>query len=113
MAQARLWAIVAAAGAGQGVAARVPKQYLKLLDKTVIEWALAPLLRRADVAGVVVVLAENDMQWRQLAASRDLRIRTAVGGALRADSVRAGLQALEPEAAAQDWVLVHDAARPC
>lgn len=91
----------------------LPKQYLQLAGRSVLEWSLAPLLARDDCAGVVVVLAAGDRHWAQLAVARDTRVGTTVGGGERADSVRAGLLALNDDVGADDWVLVHDAARPC
>lgn len=91
----------------------LPKQYLRLAGRSVLEWSLAPLLARDDCAGVVVVLASGDQHWAKLGMARDTRVRTAIGGGERADSVRAGLLALKDEMGADDWVLVHDAARPC
>lgn len=91
--------------------AAVPKQYLQLAGKAVIEWSLAPLLARPECAGVVVALGAEDREWTKLDVSRDPRVRSVAGGAERADSVHAGLRALKLDDAA--WVLVHDAARPC
>jgi 2-C-methyl-D-erythritol 4-phosphate cytidylyltransferase len=90
-----------------------PKQYLPLAGRTVIEWALHPLLSHPGCSGVVVVLGSEDDHWHQLGTSADPRISTITGGAQRADSVRAGLRALGDHCRARDWVLVHDAARPC
>lgn len=107
--------IVPAAGAGRRVAGEVPKQYLRLAGRTVMEWSLAPFLARNDIAGVVVTLASNDEHFASLSIARNPRVRTAVGGAERSDSVRNGLDALLDALGvdAKDWVLVHDAARPC
>jgi 2-C-methyl-D-erythritol 4-phosphate cytidylyltransferase len=88
----------------------VPKQYLPLAGRTVIEWSIAACLAGADVTGVIVVLAVDDVGFSAV-ASKESRVRTTVGGAQRADSVLKGLQALNADA--NDWVLVHDAARPC
>jgi 2-C-methyl-D-erythritol 4-phosphate cytidylyltransferase len=93
--------------------AAVPKQYLPLAGRTVIEWSLAPFLQRERTGGVVVVLAESDPRWSQTALAGHAKIITTTGGAERMDSVLAGLRALETRAAPGDWVLVHDAARPC
>jgi 2-C-methyl-D-erythritol 4-phosphate cytidylyltransferase len=90
-----------------------PKQYLNVAGRALIEWALTPFLARADCAGCIVVLDHEDQRWRSLAIAADSRIATVTGGAERADSVRAGLAALSAQAATDDWVLVHDAARPC
>jgi 2-C-methyl-D-erythritol 4-phosphate cytidylyltransferase len=61
----------------------------------------------------MVVLAEADAHWSSLAESRDPRVRTCVGGIRREDSVARGLAALGPNVQSPDWILVHDAARPC
>jgi 2-C-methyl-D-erythritol 4-phosphate cytidylyltransferase len=95
------------AGSGQ------PKQYLQLAGRTVIEWALAPFLERPDCERIVVVLAEQDRHWSGMPLARHPKISTAIGGGERVDSVRAGLRALVALANENDWVLVHDAARPC
>jgi 2-C-methyl-D-erythritol 4-phosphate cytidylyltransferase/2-C-methyl-D-erythritol 2,4-cyclodiphosphate synthase len=112
-----LWAVVPAAGRGSRFAsasASGAKQYAPLKGATVIEWSLAALLAEPRVAGIVVVLAADDTRWSTLpVAAAGAKIRTAVGGADRQDSVLSGLEALEAEAAADDWVMVHDAARPC
>lgn len=113
MSSLRFWAVVPAAGSSRRMNREMPKQYLPLADRLVIEWSLAPLLARADCAGVVVVLAEHDERWKSCPLARNERVRTAVGGRERADSVLAGLRSLADEASAQDWVAVHDAARPC
>jgi 2-C-methyl-D-erythritol 4-phosphate cytidylyltransferase len=94
---------------------RRPKQYLRLHGRTLLEWSLEPLLSARWIRGVVVVLAPDDRRFARLAAARHPRVLMAIGGASRAESVRAGLAALidagaEPRRA---FVLVHDAARPC
>jgi 2-C-methyl-D-erythritol 4-phosphate cytidylyltransferase len=91
----------------------LPKQYLPLAGRTVIEWSLAPFLAHARTAAIVVVLADQDRRWPQTTLADEPKIATTVGGAERMDSVLAGLQALQDRAAPEDWVLVHDAARPC
>ncbi len=110
----RVWAVVPAAGRGARFGAGLPKQYAPLLGIPVIEWTLRSLLAEARIAGVVVVLAPGDAHWPPLAerlASR--RVLTATGGSMRQASVLNGLQALAAHAAPDDWILVHDAARPC
>jgi 2-C-methyl-D-erythritol 4-phosphate cytidylyltransferase/2-C-methyl-D-erythritol 2,4-cyclodiphosphate synthase len=112
-----VWAVVPAAGRGARFdASQVngPKQYSPLLGKTVIEWSLDALLRERRISGVVVALAADDLRWREIAARLPAdRVQAAIGGATRQESVMNGLRALEGRAAASDWVLVHDAARPC
>ena len=107
------WGVIPAAGIGSRMAAEVPKQYLELAGATVIEHSLRALLDCPRIQGVVVALHPQDERAAQLPLFSDKRVRTVEGGAERSDSVLAGLRALEEVAAPGDWVLVHDAARPC
>src|SRR5262245_58890058 len=109
----RCWVIVPAAGRGERVGSQIPKQYLPLAGATVLEHALQAFVDHPRIAGIVVVLAAGDERWRSVAHSRSQRVTTAVGGERRMDSVLSGLNALAVRAADGDWVLVHDAARPC
>ena len=113
----RVWAVVPAAGRGarfDSSQVNAPKQYAPLLGATVIEWSLAALLREPRVEGIVIALAADDERWRDIAASLPTsKVQTAIGGASRQESVMNGLNALATYAAADDWILVHDAARPC
>lgn len=107
------WAVVPAAGVGSRMGSSLPKQYLTLGDKTVIELALSALLDHPLIRGVVVALSEDDDLFHTLAVFEHPKLRTVLGGAERADSVLAGLVALSAVAGEEDWILVHDAARPC
>ena len=107
------WAVVPAAGRGERFGGPRPKQYHPLAGRTVIEWALAPLLQEPRIRRVVVALTPDDGHWTRLALSDDERVRAVAGGAERSGSVWNALRALSGEASASDWVLVHDAARPC
>jgi 2-C-methyl-D-erythritol 4-phosphate cytidylyltransferase/2-C-methyl-D-erythritol 2,4-cyclodiphosphate synthase len=114
----RLWAIVPAAGRGERFASAagpsIPKQYTSLLGRSVLEWSLRALLDEPRIDGVVVVLAAGDERWSGVARSLDsLKVLTTIGGAHRQDSVMNGLEYLAPRVQADDWILVHDAARPC
>jgi 2-C-methyl-D-erythritol 4-phosphate cytidylyltransferase len=113
----RYWLVMPAAGSGSRFGADGPKQYAPLEGRTVIEWALAPFLADTRCAHIVVALARDDTGWEQVAArlhAPGTSTLTAVGGgAQRSHSVRLGLAALEGRAGLDDWVLVHDAARPC
>lgn len=95
------------------MAADCPKQYLDLAGAPVLQRTLDALLALGNLDTVVVALAADDSWWRALPAAGYPRIATTTGGARRADSVLACLEALADRAAADDWVLVHDAARPC
>jgi 2-C-methyl-D-erythritol 4-phosphate cytidylyltransferase len=101
-----------AAGTGQRFGAATPKQYALLAGRPVIEWPLRLFLADARCRGIVVAVADADPRWPAVAAAiGDARLRTTTGGAKRSDSVLRGLAALP--AGENDWVLVHDAARPC
>ena len=107
------WAVIPAAGIGSRMAADRPKQYLQLAGKSILEHTLDCFLDHPCLRGVMVSLAAGDPYWPQLPCASDPRIRRAAGGRERADSVLNGLLRLrELGAGEQDWVLVHDAARP-
>ena len=110
----KLWAVVPAAGAGRRMSTNIPKQYLPLGEKTVLEHTLDTLLACRHLAGVVVVLAAGDGYWPDLQARYSRQpLEVVTGGAERCHSVLNGLRHLAGKSAADDWVLVHDAARPC
>jgi len=109
---AKYWAIVPAAGMGTRMQADRPKQYLPLYDgRSVIEHTLSRLAEVEQIQAIVVCLANDDRYWTAPDLSVPLYI--ASGGKERIDSVLNGLQRLAEHADDQDWVLVHDAARPC
>jgi 2-C-methyl-D-erythritol 4-phosphate cytidylyltransferase len=108
----RYWLVMPAAGAGRRFGERMPKQYVPLHGRTVLEWALTPFLTDGRCAGVVVVIAPSDTWWPKV-SERISQVTVAQGGGERSESVRSGLAALNRKAEPRDWVLVHDAARPC
>ena len=111
----RHYAIVPAAGSGSRFGAEKPKQYLDLLGRPLIYHTLAALTAHPDIDRVWVVLSPDDewwghYDWSQLGAKLET---VRCGGATRAESVTNGLKAAAMVAGDDDWVLVHDAARPC
>ncbi len=108
----RYWGLMPAAGVGSRMGGAIPKQYLRLHAKAVIDHSLERLLA-APVERVAVALSTNDAWWPQTAHAADPRVLRAPGGAERCHSVLNGLRTLADLARADDWVLVHDAARPC
>jgi 2-C-methyl-D-erythritol 4-phosphate cytidylyltransferase len=111
----RYFAIVPAAGSGSRMGSERPKQYLELAGKPLLWHALAALCAVPRIEWVGVVLSPGDEWWDAYEWS-DLGDRLRVlrcGGATRAASVAHALEALAAEVAAEDWVLVHDAARAC
>jgi len=107
------WAVIPAGGSGQRMAADRPKQYLKLLQRTILEHSLLPFCEHPLVRGIAVAVADDDEYWPTLALSGHTRIITASGGVERCHSVLNGLRRIGEFAGDNDWVLVHDAARPC
>ncbi len=110
----RFIALVPAAGSGSRMGSDRPKQYLPLLDRPLLWHTLAALHREPRLSMVVVVTAPDDpwfdrFDWDGLPRLR----RSRNGGQTRAESVRNGLLSLAEELSDDDWVLVHDAARPC
>ena len=111
--QARYWCVVPAAGVGRRMQSELPKQYLPLHGRSLIEHALLSLLEHPLIERVVVAIADSDPWWETLAIAASPAVTRTAGGAERAESVLNGLHALAGVAAPGDWVLVHDAARPC
>jgi len=111
----RHFAIVPAAGSGARFGAEKPKQYLDLLGRPLIYHTLAVLTACPDIERVWVVLSPDDRDWNQHDWSElGPKLETLrCGGTTRAESVTNGLQAAAMVATDADWVLVHDAARPC
>ena len=114
--QSSVWVVIPAAGLGQRMGSSLPKQYLKIQNKTLIEHTLDCFSDHPLVSGIVVVLSASDEYWHSL----DLKaypkpIHTVIGGNNRSDSVMAGLRFLSTDLNVTDdsWVMVHDAARPC
>lgn len=106
-----LWALVPAAGAGRRMGAGIPKQYLPLAGKTVLEVTLDKLRSVPGIRGIVVAVAADDGHFPTLECCES--VTRVTGGSERADSVYQGLLWLQSQGRDGDWVLVHDAARPC
>ncbi len=104
--------ILPAAGRGLRFGTGVPKQYQRLGAYTVLEWSLRKLLC-APLDAVIVPLDQEDAHWRDTMIPPGAAVECIAGGTRRAESVLAGLHHLAGRAAASDWVLVHDAVRPC
>ncbi len=107
------WAVVPAAGIGKRMQADRPKQYLEIEGHTVLEHTLRRLDAVAELAGIVVALSKEDEYWPTLDLQLQKPLWIAEGGVERCHSVANALQLLGQEADDNDWVLVHDAARPC
>ena len=111
----RHYALVPAAGSGARFGAELPKQYQPLAGHPMIHHALQALCRYARIERVWVILSPGDEWWATYdwSALGDKVEVLRCGGATRAESVANGLEAVRARVFGNDWVLVHDAARPC
>ncbi|MEM7304875.1 MAG: 2-C-methyl-D-erythritol 4-phosphate cytidylyltransferase [Pseudomonadota bacterium] len=107
------WAILPAAGIGERFGSNIPKQYVKIADKTILEHALKPFLTNENITGVAVALNSHDDHFSNLQIKTSKQFITTVGGETRAHSVLNALIEIENLLDRSDFVLVHDAARPC
>jgi 2-C-methyl-D-erythritol 4-phosphate cytidylyltransferase len=106
------WIVVPAAGGGRRFGAVHPKQYADLAGAPVLARTL-DRLATLGADGIVVALAPDDIRYGTLIGERDGVEALDCGGATRAATVRRTLRAIAGRAGDDDWVLVHDAARPC
>jgi len=116
----KVWVIIPASGIGSRMQSAVPKQYLLVHGKTILEHTIRCFIDHCEVAGILVVTSESDSHWDKLKQSickvaHRLPLHSTVGGAERADTVLKGLSYLSNtlELKPNQWVMVHDAARPC
>jgi 2-C-methyl-D-erythritol 4-phosphate cytidylyltransferase len=111
----KVFAIVPAAGQGTRIGDAVPKQYIPIAGKPMMFQSLEALAAVNRIACVTVVLSPMDNHWREhdWSAFSDKIEPIFAGGAHRSQTVASGLKHLEDRAAKDDWILVHDAARPC
>jgi len=109
----KYWAVIPAAGVGKRMGGDRPKQYLLIAGETVVEHSLDRLLDCPEIDGAVVAISTEDGYWKELNYQHEKPVLVATGGKERGDSVLNALQQLSQTADDNDWVLVHDAARPC
>jgi 2-C-methyl-D-erythritol 4-phosphate cytidylyltransferase len=110
---ANYWAIVPAAGTGQRFGAELAKQFHSIGDKLVADHTLGRLLNISKIEKILVPCDTSAESWAEVSAVKDQRVELIAGGEERVHSVLNGLRALVDIAASDDWVLVHDMARPC
>jgi 2-C-methyl-D-erythritol 4-phosphate cytidylyltransferase len=109
---ANYFAIIAAAGSSTRFGGSSPKQYQVINQKTILEHSIECLLGFAPLKKLIVAIHPDDQHWQKLDDAKHPKIATTFGGATRTQSVLHGLQSLQSIAAPEDWILVHDAARP-
>lgn len=107
------WVIIPAAGVGRRMGTTTPKQYLLLNDKPVLEHTLNVFLNHDAISQIIVAVSKEDEYWSTLSIGKQKSVHKVEGGKERSDSVLNGLKFIETQANDDDWILVHDAARPC
>jgi 2-C-methyl-D-erythritol 4-phosphate cytidylyltransferase len=108
-----IWAIVPAAGTGARSGLDIPKQYQLLLGKPMLHHVLDVLSSHPDIDGICLALSAEDTRWAGVQQWHSKTLRTCIGGAERSESVLLAITALQEVLGKEDFVLVHDAARPC
>jgi len=117
-----VWVVIPASGVGSRMNANIPKQYLQVQGKTILEHSISRFTSLREVVGILVLVSEVDTYWPRikdtLLASHQLqglRLISSFGGIERPDTVFKGLSFLinEQKLNRDQWVMVHDAARPC
>lgn len=112
LSSAKHWVLIPAAGVGARMAAGRPKQYLKLGEQTILEHTIAIFESLDWVAGVLVGVSAEDAYWPEIAKQYSAKVQSYHGGSERSDTVALGLEFIGNQASAEDWIWVHDAARP-
>lgn len=107
------WGIVPAAGIGKRMQSEVPKQYLTIEGRSVLEHSLLNLCEVPALSGIVVCIHARDSHWSKLSIRHSKLLGTVTGGETRAESVMNGVRFLRQRGNPEDWVVVHDAVRPC
>ena len=113
MTASNYWAIVPAAGSGKRFGAEIAKQFQRLGDHLIAQHSLSRLLNIPCIAKIIVPCDMASPYWPQIPAASDSRVELVAGGAERVHSVLQGLLSIRDRADNNDWVLVHDMARPC
>ncbi len=114
-----VWVVIPAAGFGRRTQSNIPKQYLQIQNHSVLAHTVSQFLDHPEISGVMVVIAKNDPYWDEFFKSfkgnidsQPAKLKFCVGGEQRINSVMAGIDAVREYVANDDWLLVHDAARP-
>ena len=110
----KCWAVIPAAGIGERVGSSIPKQYLEVAGKSILEHAISAFISNTRIAGITIALNSQDDHFDALDIKTSSgKIHSVIGGVTRAHSVLNALGSIEAQLDKDDFVLVHDAARPC
>lgn len=113
MTEPSFWVVIPAAGVGRRMGSAIPKQYLELNGRRVIDHTLERLLLHPSIDGLYLALSDEDQWWQDTEFAGHPDLVRVPGGVERCHSVLNALELLRGRAQHHDWVLVHDAARPC
>ena len=108
----RIWAVIPAAGVGKRYNSDIPKQYLSLNGMPVLLHSINKFVKLDEIHEILVALNPDDEFWQKLNFSHP-KVKTINGGPERCNSVNSALEELSGRAENGDWILVHDAVRPC
>ena len=106
-------AIIPAAGDSSRYSGEVPKQFLRVEGRTVLELSIKPLLDFSECLGVCILIPPQDQYHKALELKDNSKIFLAEGGTSRMDSVAKGVKFWQKSGLSYDYILIHDAARPC
>ena len=109
----KIVAIVPAAGSGKRFSDEGPKQFLKISEKSILELSIRPLLDFSDCLGVCVVVPPEDQYHKSLDVIQNPKVFVVEGGSSRMKSVMNGIKFWEESDTSYDYILIHDAVRPC
>ena len=109
----RYWAVVPAAGVGRRMGGNIPKQYLELAGEAVLVHTMKRLASCPGVSGLFLGVSTGDPYWQEMSYSAPWLKSVCNGGSERADTVSRILDDMSDTVQQRDWVLVHDAVRPC
>ena len=110
---AKIWAIVPAAGQGQRFSSAKPKQFFELNGQPIAEHSLSRLIAVSKIQQIIVPSDISSTLWSQVPSISHNKVKQVSGGEQRAHSVLNGLLSIKSSASDNDWILVHDIARPC
>ena len=103
--------VIPAAGVGSRMQANKAKQYIQIQDQTILEHTLSRFLHLAFVTKIYIVVSADDERFTELPLTQLDKVEKVIGGKERADSVLNGINQAQKDGF--NWVMVHDAARPC
>ncbi|MFW2441036.1 MAG: 2-C-methyl-D-erythritol 4-phosphate cytidylyltransferase [Arenicellales bacterium] len=109
----KFWAVVPAAGVGRRMGGNIPKQYLELAGEAVLVRTMKRLASCPGLSGLFLGVSANDLYWQGMDFSASWLKSVCDGGYERADTVSRILDDMSGTVQQHDWVLVHDAVRPC